>query len=336
MLIQPLQTVLQNAPSLSTGLPTLDSILDGGIRRNSILEVSFVPGAGSDALDLILNVVLEVLEAGERILWIQMGSLFPIRKLVQLDRFHGPMLDQIAVITISSLAELTYLFSNKLKKQPRGQDQKYGLIVLEDLASLVNYSFHKLTKTFTKRRAVVTDHNNNLEAEKKLGISKVRLPRNPYSAADRRLHFLQELMLMVSSYNRTHNSVSLLCGPLNTTNRKVGKSNVTQTILQPMLGSTGVWLHQIADRFVIFKDWCRRNEFAGLQVLPHIAVQANPRNPKTPHPTKVVVFSRSREGIIEVSTKGRNMDPETSTEREAGSEAEATTQPDLEGRSQSR
>lgn len=168
MLILPLQTVLQNVPRLSTGLPTLDAILDGGIRRNSILEVSFVPGAGSDALDLILNVVLEVLEKGERVLWIQMGSLFPIRKLVQLDRFHGPMLDQITVISISSLSELAYLFSNTLKKQPRGQEQEYGLVVLDDLASLVNYSFHKLTKTFTKRRAVVTAHNNNLEAEKNL------------------------------------------------------------------------------------------------------------------------------------------------------------------------
>ena len=98
------QTTTGAAPApCSTGVPGLDTVLNGGLPRNRMYVIEGTAGVGKTTLGL--QFLLEGLSQGEQGLYISLSETQS--ELATVAESHGWSLDGIAVVELSSLQEMT-------------------------------------------------------------------------------------------------------------------------------------------------------------------------------------------------------------------------------------
>ncbi len=100
-----------SSPSLkaATGIPGLDTILEGGFPRHWIYLIQGVPGTGKTTLGL--QFLLEGLKQGERVLYITLSHTK--RELVEIAHSHGWSLEDVPVHQFSAGEAAAYIASEQ-------------------------------------------------------------------------------------------------------------------------------------------------------------------------------------------------------------------------------
>jgi len=94
---------MKNSLQISSGIPILDDALSGGIKYGEILQIVGPGGVGKTTLALQFS--LEVARKGNRVLYVNSESTFPILRLKQLAATSFPNLSPL--ITVVSLKEFS-------------------------------------------------------------------------------------------------------------------------------------------------------------------------------------------------------------------------------------
>ncbi|KAK9325259.1 P-loop containing nucleoside triphosphate hydrolase protein [Lipomyces orientalis] len=121
----------------STGLPSLDMILRGGVTRGKVTELSGPPGSGKTSI--ALQVASSAIFSKANVLWIDTASKMPASRLLQSLRrplSRDDLNDRVSHLQLPSLASLLALFL-----RPPAYLSSHSLIVIDDLSTLIAAAF---------------------------------------------------------------------------------------------------------------------------------------------------------------------------------------------------
>lgn len=112
-----------------------DSSRAPGIQTGTVVEVTGPPGSGKTLLGLVL--ALRALKDGNKVLWVSTNAQpLPLERMAELDGFDADLVESIRLCDIQSLSHLILLAAKLMSG-----NEKYALVVIEDIAGLVGASY---------------------------------------------------------------------------------------------------------------------------------------------------------------------------------------------------
>ncbi|CCH40894.1 ATP synthase subunit alpha [Wickerhamomyces ciferrii] len=297
---QPLSQLLNDSPSikpLSTGIQAFDEMLEGGLYPGQIFEICGIQGSGKSSLSsqFVKNSLIEE----KHVLWISSLQCIPIDTIKNyLGIDNENLLSNLNHIRLDSISAL-FIFIQSLNLKPN----KYGLIIIDDFASLISRCFNQFENLNGKNQLQEQKKNKAIQNIFKL-LSTYCAINNCIctifnSSTTLNMSFVETKEDPISNTQQQHQemrSSQSFIGPLTP---KPKPKRLYQQILVSPLGDHPIWSSYFKSRLMLYRDWVTSSSSLNSTAI-FVHFKQNRLQRSSNLIPKVIKFQETLNGIIEV------------------------------------
>jgi len=129
---------------IPTGLQKLDEFLSGGIPDGVIVDI--FGGNGTGKTQLLLQLCINSIKNGGRILYLDTTGGFRPERILQIQKQSGTQFDFLKQITVSRITNT----SEQINSIKNLESNDFSLIVIDNVTDLFSYEYKKDESTFEK------------------------------------------------------------------------------------------------------------------------------------------------------------------------------------------